>query len=124
MKIYTKICAIVALFYCGGNVFAQQNLHLIATMTGEQAGDSFSVVASAGDVNGDGFDDVLVGAPGGNYAKLYFGGAPFDTLADLKFTGEQLQSLFGNHIAGVGDVNKDGYDDILISDVRRAWLYY
>lgn len=104
--------------------YSQDNLKLIATMTGEKAGDQFGVVSGVGDVNGDGFDDLLVGAAGGNYAKLYFGGAPFDTVADLKFTGEQLQSLFGNHIAGVGDVNGDGYDDILIGSDNKASLYF
>lgn len=102
---------------------AQDGLYLIATMTGEKNGDVFSVVAGAGDVNGDGYDDMLVGAPGGNYVKLYFGGAPIDTIADLKFVCEQPQSLLGNHVVGVGDVNGDGYDDILIGD-DKAYLYF
>jgi hypothetical protein len=98
---------------------SQDSLQLVLTMTGEQSADEFSVVAGVGDVNGDGYDDLAVGAPGGNfgkgnYAKLYFGGAQFDTVADLKFMCEQVDSHFGHSIAGRGDVNGDGYPDIVI----------
>jgi hypothetical protein len=98
---------------------SQDSLQLVLTMTGEQSADEFSVVAGVGDVNGDGYDDLAVGAPGGNfgkgnYVKLYFGGAQFDTVADLKFTCEQVDSYFGRSIAGRGDVNGDGYPDIVI----------
>jgi len=86
---------------------------MLATMSGDSTVDQFSVVAGVGDVNGDSYDDVLVGAPGGNYAKLYFGGSPFDTLADLRFAPEP-QGFFGYSVAGGGDVNGDGYSDLAI----------
>jgi len=74
------------------------------------------VVAGVGDVNGDGYDDFMVGAPGtfGNYAKLFFGGSPLDTVADLTFRPEGVMGFFGTRIAPAGDVNGDGFDDVLI----------
>ena len=93
----------------------QKQLHLIATMTGDSTGDLFEMVAGVGDVNGDDYDDFVVGAPGGNYAKVFFGGPTFDTTHYVKLIGEHNGARFGRSVAG-GDINGDGYSDIIIGD--------
>ncbi|MFQ5608475.1 MAG: integrin alpha, partial [Candidatus Zixiibacteriota bacterium] len=89
------------------------------TFTGEAAGDLFGVsVASAGDVNGDGYADVIVGAyqndAGGPLAgRAYvFSGLNGDTL--FVFTGEAAGDGFGLSVASAGDVNGDGYADLIV----------
>jgi hypothetical protein len=99
-----------------------------ASFGGEDSDDySGNSVAGAGDVNRDGYDDILIGAPndeeGGVSAGqtyLIFGkasGWAMDTplsLASASFRGEDSNDLGGSSVAGAGDVNRDGYDDILI----------
>jgi hypothetical protein len=102
---------------------------------GENQNDKFAYsVACAGDVNGDSYDDMIVGAMNAEStgcAYLYFG-APsnvIDNIADIKFQLDDSYG-FGNSVAGAGDVNGDGYDDILIAgwyyyiDTGRAYLYF
>jgi FG-GAP repeat len=94
------------------------------TLTGAAAGDLFgSSVASAGDVNNDGFADVIVGAyfnDGGGAnagrAYLYFGtaGATFDASADGTLTGATAGEVFGSSVASAGDVNGDGFSDVIV----------
>jgi len=82
-----------------------------------------TVVACAGDVNGDGYADILVGAPyydNGQMEEgavfLYLGSASGPAVAPAwTFEVNKAQAHLGKFLAGVGDVNGDGYDDIAIS---------
>ena len=85
-------------------------------------------VAGAGDVNGDGYDDVLIGSPGATgresiadigKAHLVPGSAvPFTTTLDGRGTapilGQFANGRFGTHLTPAGDVNEDGYDDMIL----------
>jgi len=89
------------------------------------SGDS---VASAGDINGDGFADIIVGAYGANnYAGASYivfgkasGFAPTLNLSTLNGTngfrldGIVADDVSGKSVASAGDVNGDGIDDLII----------
>ena len=92
-------------------------------------------VASAGDVNGDGFDDLLIGAGGGDpggrmdagEAYVVFGRvagfAPSFSLSSLDGTngfrldGINAYDASGTYVASAGDVNGDGFGDLLIGSI-------
>jgi hypothetical protein len=83
-----------------------------------------TAVASAGDVNGDGFADVVVGAPIASYdsgaAFVYLGSASGVTTTPLTFDAPKA-GFFGDSVSGAGDVNGDGFGDLVIGapDVNR-----
>jgi hypothetical protein len=105
------------------------------TITGEAAFDYFGrSVSTAGDVNKDGYSDVIVGAyctyPGvidAGRAYIYFGGTSMDNSADVIMTGEAYGDAFGGSVSTAGDVNKDRYSDVIVgaygNDAGRAYIY-
>jgi hypothetical protein len=70
-------------------------------------------VSDAGDFNGDGYADVIVGMP--TYTSelgrvfLYYGGPNADAVPDLTVTGMDFGYRFGASVSAAGDVNGDGY---------------
>ncbi|MFH0818733.1 MAG: MopE-related protein, partial [Patescibacteria group bacterium] len=100
----------------------------IAEFTGA-AGDDYagSSVSSAGDVDGDGYEDFLVGAYGNDYAGsrsgivylIYGSDDIFEGTNSLssyaKFTGPTAFDMAGYSVSNAGDVDSDGYSDFLIS---------
>jgi hypothetical protein len=98
-------------------------------------------VAGAGDVNGDGYDDIIVGAHYYDAGELNEGaafvyhGSPTGLPSIPNWTGQgnQIQAEYGISVAGVGDVNNDGYDDVAVGankydnpqlDEGRVFVYY
>jgi Ca2+-binding RTX toxin-like protein len=116
----------------GGFVLYGQDLGMLAGDSPDYAGSS---VASAGDVNGDGFDDVIIGAPWGAGADnskrqagesyVVFGKAGgFGAAIDLAtiaagsggfvLYGQDAEDQAGRSVAAAGDVNGDGFADLII----------
>jgi hypothetical protein len=125
-----------AYIYYGG---APMNNAVDVILTGEASRDHFGdSVSSAGDVNNDGYTDIITGAPrnddaGSEAGKIYiyYGASPMDSTADLTFTGEEGNQYFGKSVSSAGDVNHDGYDDIIVgateageNEAGQAYIYF
>lgn len=95
-----------------------------------QPGDQLGTgVEAAGDTNGDGIPDVIAGAPYGGYARVFSGR---DGRVLLTFQAEDKADLLGQHTTGVGDVDHDGFADVIVgapgnsaggAGAGRAYVY-
>jgi hypothetical protein len=70
------------------------------------------VSVSAGDVNGDGFDDIILGAGPSDTVRLHWG-SPSGPSALPDITNTQL-NRFGAEVAAIGDIDGDGFDDMAV----------
>ncbi|SDU36356.1 integrin alpha [Nitrosomonas ureae] len=105
-------------------------------LEGAAEGDSSGIsVSSAGDVNGDGFDDVIVSAHGAD-TNGYFSGSSyvmfgkdtgFDSTMNLssldgtngfRLDGETANDFSGRSVSSAGDVNGDGFNDVIVGAFR------
>lgn len=119
---------------CAGAVFlvnglASGNMSLAAAdakIQGEATGDRLGYWAATidGDMDTDGYSDLLVGAPfadsgGDNSGTVYLVHGPISGIGDVStadavFEGEEAEDFAGVSVAFAGDVNGDGNEDILI----------
>ncbi|MBK9332735.1 MAG: FG-GAP repeat protein [Ignavibacteria bacterium] len=100
-------------------------------------GSQNNIVATAGDINGDGYSDVMAGYPNSDSGKgtvfIYHGSASgSQTAPNATLTGSQTGALFGISISTAGDVDGDGYSDIIAgasdfdnghTDEGKAFVY-
>jgi len=99
-------------------IFSGLDGSILYTFNGDNADDRFgSAVSGVGDVNGDGYADVIIGAswPGDDWAPgsaRVFSGMNGSIL--YTFNGDNGDDRFGGAVSGVGDVNGDGYADMIV----------
>ena len=109
------------------------------TAESDQASAQFGVSAgTAGDVNGDGYSDVIVGAHWYDNGEFREGrafvhhGSPTGLSATAGWTaeGDQPDAQFGSSVGATGDVNGDGYSDVIVGahgydngELHEGWAF-
>jgi len=118
------------LFYGGPNMDTKPD----KVLNGEEVGDLFGVGVVLGDINGDRYADVIVGAPGYNSEQgkvyVFYGGTEMDTNPDKVFSPEKDTSGWFGRWQGTGDLNGDKCPDLTVCAARwddfrgRVYIFY
>jgi hypothetical protein len=105
-------------------IFSGQNGSILTTINGEGLGDNFGkAVSGAGDVDLNGIPDLVVGAPqfdivgALDVGKIYVFSSGVSPLLLFSTTGTVQNGYLGYSVSGAGDVNADGYPDIVFGSI-------
>jgi hypothetical protein len=81
------------------------------------------IISSAGDINGDGFDDVIISShkfdvgefTDAGKAFVFFGSSSgLSSTPDWTFSGDQSTAYLSGAVSSAGDINGDGFNDVII----------
>jgi len=104
-----------------GSVAGLEDTANWTTDGGQTGADLGRSVATAGDLNGDGYADVVIGAPlfdeshtDEGAARVFLGSPTGSLIPGLAATGGQAGARFGSAVGTAGDVNGDGYSDVIV----------
>ena len=105
--------------HAGGRIYVYSvgKNRLLWTADGDPGEELGSGLEAAGDTNRDGIPDVIAGGPAGRGVVRVYSGRDGRVLHT--FRSPNSNELFGNHCAGVGDINGDGYADVIVGSPGR-----
>ncbi|MCK9426423.1 MAG: FG-GAP-like repeat-containing protein [Ignavibacteriaceae bacterium] len=113
MKIHTSFYLIFfLLFFCTVETYTQDSLYLVDTLTGTATNNKLWKAQGIGDFNGDSLADFIICYD--KYVDLYFGNNQFKPQLAHRFSLPPKDNYFKGSAYGIGDVNGDGYTDLMI----------
>lgn len=122
----SSLCGTVSVYKAGNN-----GPQLVTKLSGDGATAKFGLSLAAGDLNGDGYTDIVIGAPfNTNDAALYMQGAAYVYLGP-DFSAATRKTLYASATnkglgwaVATGDINGDGKADLLISTSGKVLGFY